>query len=668
MSRRINRAMVLTLGDGAQSVAQQTAALSRTTVADCLPLAVVPLSPDSDPPARDVSEELTQRLTAACDALADAGLADRLRQQGLSIAFEDDLHVWLLADLNDEQVESESALTGLRLLEEIAWRRGRMTVIPHLLLLVEPEFQDRLEDWAGELARRCSNQVFLASAINLHHLRLSAACWQDNASAALTLLLWSHMPSHSSLAQSAASGASFCALGAALWPAPRALLRRWCEHWWIGLLIRRLQAGRLAETNNPTQSMVNDLKLHEAELSAATPPALAAESARNWRPAWGHLPTAGNDLLSRANRRNELRCQEHERARLAWLDARLSQWAESLRRRAADYLAPCQRWPLPALWRVELDDLCQRLQTECARVDAELDAAGQRLAAAESTLARETQALDRLCRSFPVNSLRGLLALMFQPWRWPFWAWRYSTTLPRQAQRTLDVLAMRNQRARTEANLHTLRQLGLAAAQDARLQSSQLDALYRLLAEMLSLIEPVLARTMAQTRSPWTAQRLERVSPAIDTELALALFEHWPLSKWGVDAAADALERAISHVGLSLAQMDAACASELLALAFAPTILVADEEAQSVGDWLTGFYRDAAPLWPVGEDQHAAYGECWFFAPEPMNNGAFDRLSHPGRDDMRAWAAGQPDLMTAEGATDAVAILRWTRVDHYSEP
>jgi hypothetical protein len=406
--------------------------------------------------------------------------------------------------------------------------------------------------------------------------------------------------------------------------------------------------------------------LDERAIDGVVAPALPALLWRAWRPGWALLPVMTETVVAHAQRYEAQRRQEQEAARRHWLEKLLNQWNAALAEREAAQIGGAQRWPVLASWCTDLAALSDQLDQFAGENEQRLAAATHQLEAARTQTERVLQELRTLCDSFPVQSWRRLTAMALQPWRWPWWLWRYLMTLPKQGQLVLAAMAQSSRCTRNEANLHTVRQGCLLMAQalhQRQAQADRLDALLRALAEEVTAAT---ATEQAHIPQPWSAAHVAALHTLLvgDGEAeARALLEHLPLLSWLGLPAPTVLAYLLGHVAHALVRLERWSALELLALAFDPAIAPPPADPTALDRWVNGFLSEAAPLWPHAEDQPMAPSETWLLAPSLLAGAESDPQTAPTVAQILAWGGTVPDRLVGESNCDVVMAVRWSIVD-----
>ena len=693
--RSIRRALLLASGPNAQAIGERAQALSQSWLAVEPPLRLVCIPPtalagEGDRTTDAVDTRILEALERACDQLASAALAERLREQGLGLACLEEIQAWLVIDVDTTAGPSDQGTVAaahlLEALDTLTWRRLRVQIVPHILLLAEADAQEQVSAWASNLEAIAAERICIASPVNRDHLRLSQTDWQERAAIGLAALLWGAFPGHQAASdQPGGDGRWIWALGGAAWPSTLATLKRWLA------LQRAREATRLlhgaaarGDEGNPSQVVVSESmtpgagdgspapapdrsdhkplwvtdeallvspERHRQEMAICVPPAPEGEVWRDWRPSW---PSLAN-LTATLRQHNEQRITRHRphacEARLQCLAEHLDTWQTGLQRLREQRLRPANGWPQLGTYCLDLESLGQHLQQACGTVEDWLEQATGRFNQAQGAVDEASSALEVLGQGFPPPTVAGIVTVVTQPWRWPAWAWTYLVRLPERGQKLLDAFHRQSLASQQEANIHTLRQVHLAMAQDVRQCLDRATELAEVLTETETLLEQMEEQEVDWTElAPWSRERLQRLVttlPADPDEDIISLL--WQDG----GPAAEFASRILAWAEAAGDGLDGLSALDCLAMALPDDAL---------DRWMDAFVQQALPLWPGQEMTPQPQAETWLLCPAFARDGSQSHQVTP-LERVRAWGQGQPQLKWGESHIDAVLALRWQAVN-----
>lgn len=714
----LRRALLTTMGAWADEVAEQALALSQEWLGAAPPLAVERL--DSLIGGEGDPGRCLATLAAACDRLAAAETATMLGAAGWSIAQPDEITAWLLVDVSEAELPpadtgamadapaggscagAPEALDAwgrlLPALQEAAWRRLRVHVVWHALLLAEPAQEALAATWAQRLAAAGVERIAVGGPVDEGRLRWPQAAWQARAAAALVALLWSEAALEPKPAD--AAGGWAWGVAAAAWPSPAAVIAAQAMWHCAAMTVHRLLAAPAAEADAQTPpweapGLSITPERHRLALQTAVPAEPPPLAWSRCRPAalWTRLAGLPADLADAAAAHTAAARDAQYVARGEWLTGQVDAWEAALLRLRAERLAPAAGWPTLSRYQMELQALIVQLRVACETVEEWLEAAGQEYARAETAVRQAQQTLTRRCCSFPAprvatvafpadgdgadaleiagasGTVEGLLGLLLRPWRWPRLLWNYLIALPAACQRYLNAVGRQGEARRQEANTHALRQTYLAMTQavqerqaEAETYAQQLAIRAALLAERLAALTPL--------SPPWDDGWIAALAAA-------GLPDHGP----GLPDLLAAPGAGSDETGQSGASQDDPCLANLLAwaaehLSFlgswtAADYLTAAASKTQLASWLARLAAAARPLWPaVGREAPAT---AWLLWPDRRAGAA-----EPGstaeeqlRAQFLAWAAqtDQRPLMAQTGicAPDVLLVFRSVAVDLFKE-
>lgn len=640
------RVLLITAGESAAVLAGEVDALS------CEWLRVAP------PLRRLASAAGSAALAAICDELASAQLAATLRHAGYELATSDAILVWLLIDTQHATPPGAAGNAPAELLNavtETVWRRLRLPVQHHALLLAEPD--DDVAAWLYALRAPVVNQVWLAGPVNHDHLRLDEEEWRGQAATALAAMLWGALPRQ----QQEQTEWQLRIAGAAAWPSPRRPLQQWLATQLVRTALSALLRPSHEDKATPIAQPVT-LAQQAQTLSACQPPATALLRWPERRPAWHNLPQFAAHVVAAALHQAGRRTPAASQAREQWLSEQRAGWEAQSTRLVAACLGMDAASPGLSLLGGELERLQGVLAAQSATAARCLASAVQQLERSQERWEASRDCLAALCAGFPVPSLAGWLAALRQPWRWPGWLWRYHIDLPRTVQTLLEAAASLAQAQAHEADWRALHTLQLSMVQHVQEQAERVAALL----DHLDQIDAALARQQdqlaAQLPPPWNEERLNRLAgqlvPSMPALLHELLSEPEPLLS-ALDTAADARARCWQEqVAECLAQRWPWSVLDCLRLALAdPGAAQPSPDDMAWCDWLTAWIQRVRPLWPRPELPPNTRTHQWLLTPglQPDDTSA----AAAGYALLRAWAEPQPQLNLASHPMEGLLALTW---------
>lgn len=655
--RRIPRAILMPVGEEAQSLAERVCDISRAWLNGDPPLVML-ANPGGD------TETATEASTAL-DRLSSQEMAADLARRGFVVARTNEIHLWLLVHVGQAEDGShrpQILAQAIAELEELAWQRLRVHTVPHALLLAEPAHQDHLLMWAETLAEACADRIFVAGPVTHDHVRLTQTTWLARSAVGLAALLWSAAPSHSHLTRTLRPGQQIQALGAAAWPSPVSNLNAYLAQAFARRVLDRLGRGPVSSTGDtsphPTAGLMEANSSPEREvqsLAQAVPPAGGGLRWGNRRPGLMALASLPDDLRRAAERREKQMQLDLRRTRQSWLAERLAHWQGILAQRRQESLAPNQAWPDLAGYEATLHaQRSQALQAGEA-VESQLERWGDQVAQAENRVDAAAQALQEVCDLFPTPDLRGAIATLTRPWRIFGWAWAYLVWLPKRAQQMLDAQAQRAQLQWQDANWHVIRQFYLAQAQDLQLELAEVE---KVRAVMEATTQALTSDEMVQTQdlAPWTSATLEDLGDRLfadDALCAWGFLETLPLSRWPTFAGETLAAKLVAWAAPWLAAVDGWTAADCLAAAL-------DDSA--LEQFVSSLAEEASPLWPDQDLQSGDRQENRFLLPPiqvaEQDDGQGQRLQR-----VQAAAQAVPGAVAAVAHADLAAWVRLAVVD-----
>lgn len=584
-------------------------------------------------------------LLELCEELCGAEQIELLQQQGYVLHRPEELQVWLLIDLNDEQTgkQADAVLATLDKMQEAVWQRLRIHTIFRALLLSHPKEQRRMTDWAVRLAPCCDGPLYLAGPINWEYVCLDEQRWMLRCTTALFGLLWGAAPANSRLDEFSRGEQWALSIGAAAWFAARSELQRLLANEWIGWLCKFLYRSDLpvgyGYRGEPSARQAIE------ELRSSVPPPPGASIWGKRRPGLFTLQALPGDLRRREQQRNQRLSPEQRRARQIWLGHQVELLEADLASLRTAMFAPADQPPNLSGWRRQIDALFESTARELEVISQALDTLSEAEEQAKQKVEQAYAELEALLADLPTASLTDFLRRAMQPWQWLRWFWRYWQELPEQAQRVLSAQDNERRQNWSALNHHTVRQLYLARMQSLRQAGDELAQIEK----RIQALAAAAGREPHALPAPWAEQTLAALWVMLygsGEEVGREFLKETPLSSWLEMDEIEIEERIYRHVALRITQLEKWSAGELLTAALPPA-----ERAI----WLEQQLRMAMPLWPAQELSLEQPMECWILEPVPTN-----------RDEGSAlWSATLDfkEALWTRSYFDGVLILRLAPVD-----
>ncbi|MFM7584361.1 MAG: hypothetical protein ACKO9F_16765, partial [Caldilinea sp.] len=220
----VRRAMLVSSGDLANTICRHTLHTATAWLNVAPPVAHWDASvlPQFDGTAGEPSKSAADLL----DHIARRKVADDLRAAGYDLQNPEELQVWMVTSDQTGNLPDPSNLLHVgEMVRDLAWKRLRAHVTLKCLAIVEPADTALLSQWHQQL-QRGMNATHLCSQVNLRHMRLDPADFEEQTAIALAAMLCGTFPSHARDA-----GVSCLAVGATAWTAPIAAIRRGLAQW-----------------------------------------------------------------------------------------------------------------------------------------------------------------------------------------------------------------------------------------------------------------------------------------------------------------------------------------------------------------------------------------------------------------------------------------------------
>ena len=686
----LRRAMLVSSGDLANTVCRHALQTATTWLGAAPPVAHWDVTAvlQSDGGARESSESVTDLL----DHIARRRVADDLRAAGYDLQNPEELQVWVVASDQTGNLPNSSDLLNVgETLRNLAWKRLRSHVTLKCLAIVEPVDTTLLAEWHQQL-QAGMDSVYLCSQVNLRHMRLDPADFEEQTAIALATLLCGTFPSHARDA-----GISCLTVGATAWTAPVAAIRRGLALLSALHMVDTLRSrlGDNAEVGTDAeQSLVSaripTIERSDLELATAVTPTLPPVRWRDLEIGWHDLGDLRTNVQKRLDLREERHGQSLRAERHTWLDQRMELWGAILAELDGMHVADGDGPP-------PLDKLCLNLRTLDARLRLDLDELSvalerseRRLLAAEDQIAAAWERVEKLCAQLPPVTVKGLLLVAIQPWMWPIWPYALHVLLPQEGQKVLDGIAFRGKVRWHEANWHILRQRTLAMSQDVNQRLRRLHQVRTYMEQLRACLVRELDNL--PLTAPWSQDALQSLwvtsLPQVPALAAFPIHEN-PIT-WITDLHEQCTERLVTAYCDATIFVERWTVLDSMAQPFfltrsAPGATNQDRQAEAtktdasplwaeMGEdhsvesplpadclkWLTGLVESAQPLWPDPAVTPQAGPIGWFMLPQ-LTAGVSD--SGYGQDSILRWCDTVVNLSPATLAGRTLAILRWAPVE-----
>lgn len=697
--RNVTRTLYVAMGDNAPVVTAEAERLSTHWMQMQPPLVTLTgaeCGAGSDSKAAD--DDATGRIDTALHALAAQELVTGLQQQGYVVQRHDEIQVFLVADVAADVAEkphgsaagansrrspntvaanpAAAMLAALRRVEAHVRRELRARTVPHVLLLARPADQACVAACVKTLQAGGIGDVWLTGAVTAEHQRLDDEAWLHRSARALAALTWAALPSHAY----AEFEDGVRVLGAAGWDTALPAVRRWLSLRSAGEALRLLTEDRAvsghsaADDAPPMPALLTEniegllQSLASATLSPMPQQPWSAESAD-----WAQIAELVDRITAtekQADNRHQVRVRQ---TRFAWLEAQMNEWTAWVRAQTQNGLTSAAELPQLAAYRASvmqaatqiamradaMAELIERAEAEVEQATAAVQTAGQ-------------QVMDAVA-VFPPYSLKGLMTMLLQPWRWPAWVWFYAYMLPNRCRELLTALAAQRRALWYEANLHTLRQMIHAAQHDLNRMTAELGTVEQAVGEAGAALAKAAERertvafpwTEATLQALWEMQEAETVA-----ERCRLYLTRRPLASWSSGSVTGELTAAMTNPEPPLTDWTALdCLVEGLTYAEQGKRnvfenLLRSAPAQEPFAWLDAVYAAAAPLWPRPALAQGAIEQSWLLVPTygGQRAGVMSESSN-SLAKFYWWAETQSEPMQVCWlAGDAVVALRWMQL------
>lgn len=688
----VRRAMLVSSGDLANTICRHTLHMATDWLSAAPPIAHWDASVLSAAQFDGTAGEPSKSVADLLDHIARRKVADDLRAAGYDLQNPEELQVWMVTSDQTGNLPNPSNLLHMgEMVRELAWKRLRAHVTLKCLAIVEPADTALLSQWHQQLQTGMST-THLCSQVNLRHMRLDPADFEEQTAIALAALLCGTFPSHVRDA-----GVSCLAVGATAWTAPIAAIRRGLAL--LGVLhavdALRARLGDNAEEGADNEqglviARIPTIEQNDMDLASAMTPALPPARWRDLGVGWSDLGNLRTTVQSRLERREKRHGQTTRSERHAWLDQRMNLWSAILveldRMHTANGDGPP---PLDRL-RINLNMLDARLRLDLEELSKALERSDHRLQAAEEQASNGWEQVEKLCAQLPPATMKGLLLAAVQPWMWPIWPHALHTLLPQEGQKVLDSIAFRSKVRWHEANWQIFQQAALAMSQDVNQRLHRLD-------QMRTYVDHLHAHIVRELdelplTAPWSQEILRALWVAsLPQTLALAAFsvDENPVT-WMMESHEWCTERLVAKYGDATAFVERWTVLDCMAQPFLLTRgalsaakqdhqteatntdgappwseLAKDDSAESqlpadCLKLLTELVESAEPLWPDPAVTPQVGPNGWCLLPQPAVGMADTGY---GQDSIRRWCETVVNLSPATLAGRTMAILRWAPVE-----
>ncbi|GAB4569764.1 MAG: hypothetical protein Kow0047_23090 [Anaerolineae bacterium] len=605
---RLNRTVLVALGERACRVAGQCWEISRRWLGTDPPLEIFGLDPNQS------EVDAFVHLAAVCDRLASERTAATLNAAGYGLDRPDEIRFWLIIEVSDsdlppaEGVEPgrrprvpERVASMARRFDELTFQRLRAHATTYALLLAEPAHGAAITAWGEALGPAISHELYLSGPVTYEHLRVDEEAWEAQAARTLATLLWSQMPPRLVARRPHLGPSQIYGVNATAWPAPPATIRRWLallhlQRFLEELGRRRDDPAAAVELPQP-ERWIMDLGAATAQ-GAPKPPSL------NARPPWNQLITLATTVQMEARRREEAAARHRQRIYERWRAQQVDAWRQTLDRLEATLID--DGVPHPATYAAILDRLAEEAKRHKEPLRLAVDRAEGRKAEAQAAVEQRIKTVDQICRSFPPPTWRGLLRLITRPWNWPIWVWDYAVRLPEELaglQIALDAQAQAEREGQDAATVQAAWEEIATTLEERRARAQAIMdavmAVSQIAAEMLEEIEHDLP-------SPWKPEQGDRLWRA------WAGRELWrppmPLTAWPDHPAEEVLHQLLDSVEGML--------GSAAALRHPLSILLTCSTDEEIGGWIDRQIEHTSPMWPEPETVDGLRVESWILQAE----------------------------------------------------
>jgi len=715
--------LLLTLGAAAHTVAEGVVQLQthwlRQTHGSGQPPALRLVNCDGLSTTDNVQFAMRELLEPVCQDLAEEIRRNRLHNGHATPDDSDPLPVWLIVDVTATAPHTTLAAWArawLEIVELAVWNGLQRQTACAVLLLAPPTDTSPIHDMIRQLSRLGPLPLYVAASAAQRPDEGATVTGPPHLAAALAALLWGEASDHAGLDHPARAPRQIYALGAAQWlsPAPmlqQALTLQWIQHLFDTLSDRDAAApidpesqsdAALPTHSPPTETAAEtatDLHLfvspdqvarRSEELRAVIPPLLPPQLSGRDAAGWRRTHAPIKTLLAQVNTQQTAQESAQHTARRQWLAAELSAWDQNVQRLTHRFLLGDAGAPQCAHYRAAVQELRHAAQESLSLIDDQLHAATARVTETEHAVHESARALDDTCQYLMEHRARRWWDRLVRPSLWWTWLRHRVWMLPERRTDLLHAVYARNEARMDEANMHMLRQLYLAMAQDLQRRLAWTESFAAWLDEAAALLAAEQQRVAEQLPAPWTAERLrwlwtqlQHAQLSADLDRALGLFlQQTPLETWTHHAPADLIRALQQWVDTRFTHLHGATALEWLTLAFAApdetdSALYAhgDEPrinkyggdappADGLAAWLAAFAEQARPLWPSADWDDDATLQSWLLlpAPHPDQSGSA-RHEDAALAALHAWCAAQPDVRAGQIGLDGLFMVRWIAVD-----
>lgn len=664
------------------------------------------------------SAGLRQQLTMLCADVAAAGGYRRGTPTGVPRHRQPaPLPLWLVLDLTETgngnggtvgTRRGAQALQVLQLMDVVAWQRLQVAVRPQVLLLVKAGDQRALEECRQRLEVMAPEPYWV---IGLTTEEIGAAVSRRAATIAAALL-GGNVPAAERPDPFPVRPIRHFAVGASAYPLPVAQVQQ-AVALWGALAALRECAMQVAEAVGQREDETvqatamgaeAQCRLAEGATLAATIPGPVAVAWGRGRPRWWRCALAPARTLLAQRQVEQTALRNRQRTmRQQWLATQLTAWSEAWQRFTQTQLTSRQAATKAqadvGAYETILRQLWDEVLAQVQGIDEELATLAEMTTRAQAALQACSAAVDECCRGVPTLSLGGIWQWCTQPGQWGRWWWTLLVRLPRRVHALAGAVAACEAAVYAEANLHLVRQLGLAILQDVQVQRAWLPTLRGHLQAAISVAEAQLAEGLAALPAPWTPDLVAALWQALAAEgkgeqagrLALdgwlqqTAAEEWSAS--GAEGMVTMMTAAFAESSQALAQWSAA---EWLTAMFPkreqPEKGQRQQERQGrtgaetdLWPWLDGLAEAAQAQWPADpagfgwRRQPPAAEEGWLFLPTGQSEEAEasrygqvgvvmdveSRLQRAQQEaGVRAWLKAHPGWQRSEHCMPVILLLR----------
>ncbi|MFN8443279.1 MAG: hypothetical protein U0175_21060 [Caldilineaceae bacterium] len=583
----IRRSLLVTFGDEALDVANQTVQISRQWLqVDPLPMQI----------ADGASDSSCEAILKGCNGLADARLAQQWQGRGYTIKQRNEMDLWIILQLSSQQNE-HTTVSHLNGDELAAWIEEssrqvhaalKVQLTVNLFLLCEPQAQPLALPWANKLRNLCEERIYLCGPVNQQHLRVEN--WLHDSARTLAGLLWSERSAPGAKHWHELESCWVTVAGADGWRAPNLELQKWLAVEWCERQLVLLEGNARVERAAPPTWLLS-LETLERDLLTHVTPVPHPQDRSGQRPRWEQLATYPSQLLNGIQRLFMGRTIQQRAARNQWLAKQLARCEPYSSTTSLNH--GIRNAPSVNALRQEIATLSTALTQLCDEVDRRLSAVEADLKEQEESCRQAQTKLQAMCDQFPSLTIPGILSALVMPWRWWRWALLYAFELPEQIQQLRNAELAKAEIVWEQENTLTIRQFVLALLQDAQCQEQWLTHVEQRISALKQRIAEQKSQIGQPALLPWSSERLQWLANEVSATVA-SWSQPWLTLPNLVNSEANPLYEACWQRALSY--------NEAVLHSSATSLLEgALPDLQQRQQWLQQLWENATPLWPSDE-------------------------------------------------------------------